>query len=121
RYLHIFLWALLFLIPCIYKKYQYYMVDFILAENPDMDTKEVLEWSKRMMDGHKWDAFVLDLSFILWHMLSTLTCGILEIFYVKPYIYLSRASLYRTLCERNVSSQSLNGARQEMIIDMEQQ
>ena len=121
RDLHIFLWALLFVIPGIYKKYQYYMVDFILAENPDMDTKEVLEWSKRMMDGHKWDAFVLDLSFILWHILSTLTCGILEIFYVKPYIYLSRASLYRTLCERNVSSQSLNGARQEMIVDMEQQ
>lgn len=120
RDLHIFLWALLFVIPGIYKKYQYYMVDYILSENPDMPAKEVLESSKRMMDGQKWDTFVLDISFILWHMLSTLTCGILEIFYVRPYIYLSRASLYRTLCERNSGSVSPAGVGQEMIVDMEQ-
>ncbi|MCM1144890.1 MAG: DUF975 family protein [Blautia sp.] len=97
RDLQIFLWALLFLIPGIYKKYQYYMVDYILAENPGIPYKEVLERSKQMMEGQKWKTFVLDLSFILWHMLSTLTCGILEILYVKPYQYLTRASLYRTL------------------------
>lgn len=97
RDLQIFLWALLFLIPGIYKKYQYYMVDYILAENPGMPYKEVLERSKQMMEGEKWKTFVLDLSFILWHMLGTLTCGILEILYVKPYQYLTRASLYRTL------------------------
>lgn len=98
RDLHIFLWALLFIIPGIYKKYQYYMVDFILAENPDMPHKEVLERSKMMMNGQKWNTFVLDLSFILWHMLSFVTCGLSEIFYVSPYIYLTRASLYRALC-----------------------
>lgn len=97
RDLHIFLWMLLFLIPGIYKKYQYYMVDYILAENPDMPYKEVLERSKKMMEGQKWNAFVLDLSFILWHMLGIVTCGLSEIFYVRPYIYLTRASLYTTL------------------------
>ena len=100
RDLHIFLWALLFIIPGIYKKYQYYLVDYILAENPDMPYQEVLERSKKMMDGHKWNTFVLDISFILWHMLSVLTCGILEVFYVIPYTQLTRASLYRKLQEK---------------------
>ncbi len=97
RDLHIFLWALLFIIPGICKKYQYYMVDYILAENPDMPYQEVLALSKRMMDGHKWNTFVLDLSFILWHMLAALTCGVLEVFFVIPYTQLTRASLYRKL------------------------
>ncbi len=98
RDLQIFLWALLLIVPGIYKRYQYYMVDYILAENPDMPYREVLERSKNMMDGQKWNTFILDLSFILWHMLGTLTCGLTEVFYTRPYIYLTRASLYRTLC-----------------------
>lgn len=97
RDLQIFLWALLFIIPGIYKKYQYYMVDYILAETPEMPWQEVLNLSKEMMKGQKWNTFVLDLSFILWHMLSLLTCGLLEIFYVGPYQYMTRASLYRRL------------------------
>ncbi|MDE6748456.1 MAG: DUF975 family protein [Lachnospiraceae bacterium] len=99
RDLHIFLWTLLLVIPGIYKRYQYYMVDYILAENPGMPYTDVLEKSKKMMEGQKWNTFVLDLSFILWHMLSTVTCGILEIFYVKPYVKLTRASLYRALTD----------------------
>lgn len=97
RDLYVFLWTLLFVIPGIYKKYQYYMVEFILAENPDMPYQEVLRRSKEMMEGQKWDAFVLDLSFILWHMLSFFTCGISEIAFVTPYINLTRAALYREL------------------------
>lgn len=94
---YVFLWALLFVIPGVYKKYQYYMVEYILAENPDMPYKEVLELSKKMMDGQKWKTFVLDLSFILWEVLGLFTCGILDIFFVAPYRYLTRAALYREL------------------------
>lgn len=97
RDLHVFLWALLFVIPGVYKKYQYYMVEYILAENPDMPYKEVLARSKEMMDGQKWRAFVLDLSFILWEILGVFTCGILDIFFTMPYMYLTRAALYREL------------------------
>ncbi|MCM1261390.1 MAG: DUF975 family protein [Butyrivibrio sp.] len=95
--LHIFLWSLLFLVPGIYKSYQYRFVEYILAENPNMPRKEVLELSKKMMDGQKWNAFVLDLSFIPWHILNALTCGLTNIFYVKPYIYMTDASLYRAV------------------------
>lgn len=97
--LRVFLWTLLFVIPGIYKKYQYRMVPYILAEHPDMDYKEVLQMSRDMMNGEKWHAFVLDLSFILWHMLGVITCGMVEIFYVNPYVALTDAALYRKLCE----------------------
>lgn len=95
--LRIFLWSLLFIIPGIYKKYEYYMVEYILSERPDMPYKEVLKHSSRMMDGQKWNAFVLNLSFILWNMLSAISCGIVEIFYVRPYKELTRAALFLTL------------------------
>lgn len=97
--LRVFLWALLFVIPGIYKKYQYRMVPYILAEQPDMNYKEALQMSKDMMNGEKWHALVLDLSFVLWHMLGIITCGIVEIFYVNPYVELTDAALYRRLCE----------------------
>lgn len=97
RDLHVLLWTLLFIIPGIYKKYQYYMVEFILAENPDMPYREVLQRSKDMMEGQKWDTFVMDLTFIPWRMLGGITCGISEIVYVVPYVNLTRAALYRRL------------------------
>lgn len=97
RDLQIILWTLLFFIPGVYKKYQYRMVSYIMAEHPDMDYKSALQMSREMMEGHKWNAFVLDLSFILWHWLGTITCGIVEIFYVQPYQQLTCAALYRRL------------------------
>ena len=97
RDLQILLWAILLFIPGVYKKYQYRMVSYIMAEYPDMEYRRALQLSKDMMNGHKWNAFVLDLSFILWHFLGTITCGIVEIFYVQPYQQLTNAALYRRL------------------------
>lgn len=99
--LYIALWSLLLVIPGIYKAYQYRMVSYIIAEHPDMPYKDALQMSSDMMNGHKWDAFVLDLSFILWHILGGITCGIAEIFYVAPYVNLTNAALYRKLTEDN--------------------
>ncbi len=95
--LFIFLWSLLFFIPGIIKSYEYRMIDYILAENPNIDREEAFAMSKKMMTGNKWDAFVLDLSFIGWHLLNALTCGILGIFYVNPYRYQTEAELYIAL------------------------
>lgn len=94
RNLFISLWSLLFIIPGIVKYYEYMMVPYILAENPGMDRKEVFQISKEMMNGHKTDAFFLDLSFIGWQFLSAFTCGILAIFYVNPYIQATHAEIY---------------------------
>ncbi len=98
--LSIFLWSFLLIIPGIYKQYQYRMVEYILAEHPDMYYKDVMQLSKDMMAGEKWNAFVLDLSFILWNVGSIITCGTLHVLFVAPYQYLTNAALYRRLCTK---------------------
>ena len=92
-----FLWTLLLIIPGIVKSYEYRMIPYLVAENPGMTYKEAFEESKRMMYGNKWKAFVLDLSFIGWWLLSALTLGLLSVFYVSPYHAATSAALYERL------------------------
>ena len=92
--LYIFLWSLLCLIPGIIAGYKYAMVSYILAENPNLGPKEALDKSANMMDGHKMDLFCLYLSFIGWHLLCILSCGIGYI-WLTPYINASVADFYR--------------------------
>ena len=51
------------------KRYSYYMVPYIVAENPDVRPREAIDLSRRMMYGHKWECFKLDLSFLGWYIL----------------------------------------------------
>lgn len=95
--LYIMLWSLLFVIPGIVKAYSYSMVPYICAENPDISATEALNRSREMMNGNKWKAFVLDLSFLGWNILSAFTFGILSVFYVEPYKLLTDAALYEKL------------------------
>lgn len=104
--MYIFLWSLLLIIPGIVKAYEYRMVPYLLADNPNMPYRDALETSSRMMEGNKWDAFVLDLSFIGWNILSVLTFGLLGIFYVNPYQMQTGAELYFTLRYRPVQPMS---------------
>lgn len=92
--LFVFLWSLLLIVPGIIKSYSYMLVPYILSENPQMDRKRALQLSEQMMNGHKMEAFVLDLSFIGWILLSGLTCGVLGIFYVNPYMDATVAEFY---------------------------
>lgn len=88
------LWSLLLVVPGIVKHYEYLMVPYIIAENPAMDYKEAFQISRQMMDGEKMEAFIMDLSFLGWYLLSAVTCGLLAIFYVNPYVQASFAEMY---------------------------
>ena len=78
-------WTLLFIVPGIIKGYAYRMIPYILAENPGISRQRAFAISEQMMDGHKMEAFVLELSFLGWNFLSAMTGGIVGIFYVNPY------------------------------------
>ena len=84
------LWSLLLVVPGIVKHYEYLMVSYIIAENPAMDYKEAFQISKQMMDGEKMEAFIMDLSFLGWYLLSAVTCGLLA----NPYVQASFAEMY---------------------------
>ena len=108
RYLFTYLWSLLFLVPGIIKSYEYRMIPYILAENPSINWREAFRLSKAMMDGQKWNAFVLDLSFIGWHILSAFTFGLLDLFYTNPYQQQTNAELYDVLKSRLFGTQRQN-------------
>lgn len=94
--LKIFLWALLLIVPGILKAYSYAMTPYILAENPDMPPKEVLERSQAMMYGNRCRLFCLQISFIGWHLLCILSLGIGSL-WLNPYIETATADFYREI------------------------
>lgn len=95
--LFIALWSCLFLIPGIIKAYEYFAVDYIMSENPEMSYRDAFGMSKAMTDGHKMDIFLLQLSFIGWFILSGFTFGILALVYVVPYYNAAMAFAYEEL------------------------
>lgn len=94
--LYIVLWTLCLIIPGIVASYRYAMAPFILAENPDMTPSEAIDASKEMMDGHKWELFCLDFSFIGWIILNGFTLGLGSIV-LNPYMNSARTAFYREL------------------------
>ena len=95
RNLYSILWTFCLIIPGIVKSLEYKMIPYILAENPTISRKRAFELSKQMMDGQKWDAFVLDLSFIGWNLLAAITFGIVGVLYVSPYVNTTWAEFYK--------------------------
>lgn len=91
-----FLWSLLLVIPGIIKAYAYSMSYYILAENPELTANQCITRSKEMMQGHKWDLFVLDLSFFWWYLLVLITFGLAAI-YVAPYRSAAVANFYNSI------------------------
>jgi len=95
KYLFIFLWTLLLIVPGIIKTFSYAMVPFILADDAiELGEESSITVSRRMMHGHKGELFVLYLSFIGWMLLSMLTLGVLWLLYVGPYFEQTRAIFY---------------------------
>ncbi len=97
RGIYVLLWSLLFVIPGFIKSLSYAMTPFIMAEDPNIKPNDAITLSRELMDGHKLDFFLLNLSFIGWHLLCLLTLGIGEIF-LAPYINAAHAAFYREIC-----------------------
>lgn len=100
-YVYVFLWSLLLLIPGCIKSYSYAMTPYILKDNPEMKNNAAIEESMRMMDGHKLELFLLDLSFIGWAILSILTCYI-GFLWLVPYMNMARVNFYEDLKKASV-------------------
>jgi len=96
RDLYTVLWGLLLFIPGIVKSLSYAMTPYIMAEQPELSASEAIQKSMLMMDGHKWDLFVLQLSFIGWGILAALTLNIGNLV-LNPYRNAAVTAFYREL------------------------
>ena len=88
----------------IIKNYSYKMVQYIVAENPNIKAKNAIKMSREMMNGSKWQAFKLDMSFLGWDILQYATLGLAGL-YVTPYYATTIAELYKVLREEYIKGQ----------------
>ena len=87
------LWTILFIIPGIIKTYEYAIIPYILADDPEISSKDAFKKAKEMMKGNKWRLFKLEFSFIGWAILCVLTLGI-GTFFLIPYVSAATAEFY---------------------------
>ena len=110
------LWSCLFIIPGIVKSCSYSMSFYIMQENPSKSWSICLNESRAMMNGHKMQYFLLNLSFIGWFIVGSMLCGV-GILFVFPYMYMAQANFYLALKaskggnSRNGSAGGANGSR----------
>ena len=88
------LWALLLIIPGFIKYYAYALTPYILIDNPELSANQAINLSQEMMKGHKFDMFILHLSFIGWIFLSIFTFGI-GLLWLLPYMMTAQAAFYQ--------------------------
>ena len=88
--------SIVFLPFVLYVKTLYSQVFFIMLDFPELSAKECLKRSRRLMKGHKWQYFLLMVSFLPWLMGGFLTCGI-GLLYVYPYQKQTYAYFYLEL------------------------
>ena len=70
------------------------MCTYIFVDGEHTEPMEVINESKRMTSGYKWDLFVFGLSFIGWILLSFL---FIPVIYVVPYVTVANAMYYNEL------------------------
>ncbi|MBR6872317.1 MAG: DUF975 family protein [Ruminococcus sp.] len=81
----------------IYKTYEYYMIPFILAENPNIGTKQAFALSKQMMKGSKFRTFLLNASFWLIELPIVVGAVLISLFIMgEDYKFIS--GIFAYLC-----------------------
>lgn len=115
KYFFVFLWSLLLIIPGIVKAYGYSQAeliykDYVNRTGDQPDARACLEESQKLMQGHKTDLFVLELSFIGWHILNAFTYGILSL-WLTPYTTMSRVVFYENITEGSYLTGTQHGNR----------
>ena len=96
-------WSLLLVIPGIIKGYAYAQAIYLLREQVDQGQKvsvtACLKESTQLMIGHKMEFFILQLSFIGWFILASVTLN-LSLLYSVPYQALTNVLYYQTLIKQ---------------------
>ena len=91
--------SLFFFVIAIRKRYQYRMLPYILADNPQLGARRALSLSKEMTRGKVGQLFLLDLSFIGWILLCLLCICLpwVTLHLFAPYYQMTWAESYRII------------------------
>lgn len=94
--LYTFLWSMLFFFPGLVKTYSYSMAYYIKIDHPEYTATQAITESRKLMNGHKMQLFLLDLSFIGWFIVGSFCFGIGTL-WVTAYHYAARTEFYKEL------------------------
>lgn len=103
-FMFLYFWYILFVIPGFIKRFSYSQAQYIFKDITDTDPNSNISYldcitkSKKLMNGHKWRLFCLQLSFIGWEILSSICLGIGHI-WLTPYKKATYAAFYNELSE----------------------
>jgi len=110
------LWSLLFVIPGIIKTYAYSMAFFIYNDDNSKSWSQCLKESQELTKGHKWELFVLDLSFIGWMFVGSLVFGVGTL-WVGVYKQQTLANFYYALKGPAVTVDSTAEVKEEAVAE----
>ena len=94
--------SMIFVIPGIIFSYSFSMAFYIINDHPDMTAMEALRESRRLMNGHKMQYFILNLSFIGWMLLGSLCFGVGTL-WATAYMSTANAVFYEELVASDAS------------------
>ncbi len=98
----VFFWMLLLIVPGVRAYFSYAMAPYLLIDHPDWTPRQCIAESKRLMEGHRWRYFRLNLSFIGWWLLAMVGAYLLGGFttlLITPYIDSACAAFYEDLLD----------------------
>lgn len=101
------LWFMLFIIPGIIKSYEYSMIYYIASEYKKVSIIDAMNISKIITRGHKWDLFIMDLSFLGWIFLGCISLGI-GFLWIIPYITMTEINAYHALLKEAIEDGRLD-------------
>ena len=88
--------TILFIVPGIIVGLMLSQSYYILSEDPSKSITQCIKESVDMMNGHKWDLFYLELTFIGWWLLTAITVGIAGL-WVAPYVKVTETNFYLSI------------------------
>ena len=91
------------LIPMFIKSIEYTFATFFTAEFSEIGIRKALRHSITITKGHRWQIFVLELSFIGWLLLSCISFGI-GFCWSLPYYYMTLINTYHALLQDALES-----------------
>ncbi|MBQ1810405.1 MAG: hypothetical protein II016_04725 [Erysipelotrichaceae bacterium] len=99
RRITVFLWSMT-VVGGVYKAYQYAMVPYLQAENPQITWREAKKLSADMTNGYKWNMFLTQLSYIYIFVLKLVP--VLGLLIALPLEYQLNTEFYFVLRERSL-------------------
>ena len=94
--------SMIFVIPGIIFSYSFSMAFYVINDHPEMTAMEALRESRRLMNGHQMQYFILNLSFIGWMLLGSLCFGVGTL-WATAYMSTANAVFYEELVASDAS------------------